>query len=107
MNPFHDYTTTDIEQLKAQILPLVTVENFLTLLKAVTFYADPDTYVGIAVYVDDPAGAFADDFGCIHAVGSNHEIINTDMLAGAEARSALHTVFMGNKLPVEPILCNG
>lgn len=98
MNPLYNCTDMDFTQLKAELLPFVTVENFVTLLKAVTFYADPDTYVGIAVYIDDPAGRFAADFGSIDPLNTRLEVIDTEMLAGATARSALHSVFVNDNM---------
>lgn len=53
------------------------------LAEALEFYADPDTYFGVAILVDRPCGGFADDFGPDDDPGYGRP------MPGATARAAL------------------
>lgn len=62
----------------------VSQEVFATLIEALKFYADPETYHAIFIVPDNPAGAFAEDFSADHG-----DAFYDRPMPGATARAAL------------------
>lgn len=67
----------------AEIATLQVAVNRLT--AALEFYANPDSYVGVAVLADPPAGEFADDFSEVETEWG------TEVRPGKRARQALES----------------
>lgn len=88
-----DMTREEYEQFKLNMIPMMTIDNFMALLDAVSLYADPDTYRDMGGFcVGLNAGALKDDFSHIKHF---HEdlFVYEEEVPGATARQALYQVF--------------
>lgn len=87
--PERIYVPTDegnaLERL-AHSVEYVRADLVQELLDALTFYADPETYVGTVLWGDPPCGAITDD---LSEVPSLHTEQGTDWRVGKCARDAL------------------
>lgn len=88
-----DMTAEQYEAFVDEMRPYATVENFMVLLNAITFYADPETYRNVALIESANPGAFADDFTEIKLIDDGI-VISEDEHPGAMARYALHDIFL-------------
>lgn len=87
---FDNLSQEDKDYLSSKL----TLENFFTLTKALTFYADADNYFAVAIIGDPPCGEIAYDISEINFVNDEtNELIETKNVHGKNARDALNLVF--------------
>jgi hypothetical protein len=72
--------------------PLTRATTREAVLKALEFYADPDSYFAVAILGDAPYGAFGDDIGCVIGPHEDH-----DHRHGRHARRALGNEWWGTE----------
>lgn len=94
MNIYQGLTEDDIDELHEDMEPYFTMENFLTLLNAVAFYADPEAYRGVAIVTSGSHGEFGDDFGSNKLIDKSGEVVDVYEQPGKLARDAIQAIFL-------------
>jgi hypothetical protein len=92
--PFTDVAYSELTQDDKDFLEKkCTPENFFDLLKALTFYADCDSYYAMSIIADRPCGEFADDYSDVNIIDDNDETVETRTSPGKRARDMISDIF--------------
>ena len=82
----------ELEQWHKFFINHCNEDNFIKLVEALTFYADPETYFAVSVFGDPPCGAFASDIGTLEYLDDHGNVVDTEHRPGEYARTVLADV---------------